>query len=83
MITAVALAKRMKVNVRKVNEWCENGDLPAINVASDPKTRKQYRIDERDVEAFERKRSVASTPETSRRASQVIRRRPLAIKQYV
>lgn len=76
-------ATRLGVDVRKVIHWIEAGELPAINVAADAKARKQYRIDERDIEAFERIRSAANTPTARSQEARARRCRPRPIKQFV
>lgn len=69
-VTPVELAKRMRVDVRKVNDWIESGELPAINVAPPGAKQRQYRIDERDIEVFEAARNAAVQPIAKRRATQ-------------
>jgi len=36
-----------------VIQWCESGDMPAINVASPTATYKRWRMSEQDVREFE------------------------------
>ncbi|MGA2061330.1 MAG: helix-turn-helix domain-containing protein [Thermoguttaceae bacterium] len=71
-ITPPQLAARYGCDVHKILTLIHIGDLPAIDVATKPGGRPRYLIDERDVEAFERRRSVQApspTP-TRRRAKQ-------------
>jgi len=62
------LAVRYGCDVHKILGLIKTGDLKAINVATNLNGRPRYLIDERDVEAFERRRSVqAPSPTPPRR----------------
>ena len=56
--TPPQIARRFGVAQAKVIAWIESGELGAINAATKPNGRPRYRIDKRDVIAFERRRAV-------------------------
>ena len=55
------LAIRWRIDVMKVLHWIHTGELPAINVARNPRGRPRYRIDEKDIAALERVRAAATS----------------------
>jgi len=71
-ITPPELAARWGIDPAKVLTWIRSGELRAIDAATRPGGRPRFLIDQRDIEAFERRRSVQApspTP-TRRRAKQ-------------
>jgi hypothetical protein len=78
------LAKRWRIDVQKVLKWIKSGELLAINVALTTDKRQQYRIDERDIEDFERRRAASVTKTAQRQSADVKKRRKLlSKKEYV
>lgn len=59
------------VTKQTVIGWCEDGTMPAVNVARASATRKRYRMSEDDMEIFNNRRQN-KLPETS--AKQASRR---------
>jgi predicted site-specific integrase-resolvase len=55
--TPAQVGRRYGVTPATVIEWCENGVMPAVDVASETATRRRWRMSEGDIEAFESRRS--------------------------
>ena len=53
--------------LHKVRTWIKDKELVATDVASAGATRSRWRIDERDLEEFERKRQPAKSPPSTKR----------------
>lgn len=68
------VAKLLGVSKGTVIGYCEDGSMPAVNVARSTATRKRWRMSEGDIETFEQRRGnkPAATPEakSSRRTIQ-------------
>ena len=68
------VAKLLGVSKGTVIGYCEDGSMPAVNVARSTATRKRWRMSEEDVETFEQRRGnkPPTTPEakSSRRTIQ-------------
>lgn len=82
MLTPQQLADRLSVDVDKVRGWCRSGELPAIDVSDKGSRRPQYRIDERDIEAFVKRRNAAPTP-VAKATSTRAKRKRRTFKQFV
>ncbi|HIF00411.1 MAG TPA: DNA-binding protein [Fuerstia sp.] len=54
--TPALVGRRYGVTPATVIEWCENGVMPAVDVASETATRRRWRMSEEDIEAFEARR---------------------------
>jgi len=65
--TPPKLAKRWGIDPGKVLTWIRAGELRAIDASSQQGGRPRYLIDERDIETFEERRAVASSPTAARR----------------
>ena len=69
------VAKLLGVSKGTVIGYCEDGTMPAINVARATATRKRWRMSEANVEAFESRRSnKAATPPASKSSRRTIQR---------
>lgn len=69
-ISPPKLAKRWGIDPAKVLTWIRVGELRAIDASSRQGGRPRYLIDERDIEAFEQRRAVASSPALAARRQQ-------------
>ena len=78
-LTPPKVAKRYGISPEKVVHWILTGELRAINVATNPNgLRPRYRIDEADLEDFERRRAVSGpAPKPTRR-----RQKPEGVTEY-
>lgn len=70
--TTTRLAQKLKVSPDKVRHWIGSGELRATNVAKAGSSRPKYRISPSELEAFQRRRSLAS------KESKTTTRRPKA-----
>ena len=70
-LTPPQLAKRYKIEARKVVAWIASGELVAFNAATRATGRPRWRISEADIAVFERRRSGRPDPKPTRQ-----RRRP-------
>jgi predicted site-specific integrase-resolvase len=70
-ITPPEYARRLGVDPMKVIRWIRSGELRAINVATKANGRPRYVIDERDIEAFELRRSFVTPKKITRRRQQL------------
>ena len=61
------VARMWGISADKVLAWINAGELRAINVAMNPKGRPRYRIDIKDLEVFENRRSVIITEVSTNR----------------
>ncbi len=61
------LARYWGIGADKVLTWIRSGELRAINAATKRGGRPRYLIDAKDIEAFEKIRSVTTTPPAPRR----------------
>ncbi len=61
------LARYWGIGADKVLTWIRSGELRAINAATKRGGRPRYLIDAKDIEAFEKMRSVTTTPPAPRR----------------
>ncbi len=50
------VGKLFGVTKQTVINWCEDGTMPAVNVARATATRKRWRMSPDDIEAFEQRR---------------------------
>jgi hypothetical protein len=66
-ITPPELARRYGIGAGKVLMWIRSGELRAVNVATRPKGRPRYVIDDDDIAAFEARRALVPTPKPSGR----------------
>ena len=66
-LTPPMLARRLGVSPDKIRAWIQAGELRAVNVATNRSGTPRWLIDERDLEAFERLRTVPPKPTTRRR----------------
>lgn len=69
-ITPPELAARWGIDWHKVIAWIRSGELRAIDASTRPGGRPRFLIDERDIELFELRRSVISSPKPIRRRRQ-------------
>lgn len=60
------IARHLSVGVGKVLGWIRRGELRAVNVAARLGGRPRWRIDLRDLEAFEAARTAAPVPKRTR-----------------
>jgi hypothetical protein len=67
MLTPPQLARRYGVKAERVIGWIRSGELRAIDLASKGSTRPRFRIDPKDIELFELRRSVQPAVKTMRR----------------
>lgn len=60
------VAKLLGVSKGTVIGYCEDGTMPAVNVARSTATRKRWRMSEEDIETFEARRAnkVPTAPES-------------------
>jgi excisionase family DNA binding protein len=72
LLTVAAVAKRLGVKSTKVLGWISAGELKATNVAKTPGTKRKYKVEPTELEAFLERRKVSYT---AKPASQ--RRQPL------
>jgi hypothetical protein len=83
-ISPQQLADRWGIDVHKVLAWIHRGELTAINVAANKRGKPQFRIDERDIELFERNRSAGAARAGKAVATRARTRRHLIpLKRYV
>lgn len=70
-VTPPQLARAWQISPDKVLGWIRSGELRAFDVSTRPGQRARYRIDLRDIEDFEARRSVVIKADrsTRRRAS--------------
>ncbi len=61
LLTPPQVAEMYGVQAGKVIAWIRNGELRAINLATRPRGRPRWRIDRRDLEAFEAGRAAGAT----------------------
>ncbi len=61
------LAQRYGVSIHKILGWIRNGELQALNVASDHSRRKQWAILPEHLEAFEARCAAVPKHATTRR----------------
>lgn len=66
------VARRLGVSKGTVIGYCEDGTMPAVNVARSTATRKRWRMSDEDIETFEARRRnskpvAASETKSSRR----------------
>jgi len=59
-ITPPELARRWGISPDKVLSWIRNGELRAVNVATNSNSRPRFVIDEKDIAAFEERRANGS-----------------------
>ncbi len=59
MYTVESLAKLFKIGKRKVQRWIDDGDLEAVDISNPESARRQYRIPEAAVTAFQQRRSTS------------------------
>jgi hypothetical protein len=76
-ISPPALAAQWGIDVGKVITWIKNGELRAINAATDRNGRARYLIDTADIAVFEASRTVTPPPPRVRR-----RRADPAVHQF-
>ena len=72
------VARMWGISADKVLAWINAGELRAMNVAINLKGRPRYRIDIRDLEVFENRRSVS----TEHRANGRRRRKQKNVIEY-
>ena len=65
-LTPPEVARMWGISPDKVLAWIHKGELRAINVAASQNGRPRYRIDIKDLEDFEARRSVVSVERTKR-----------------
>ena len=56
------VARRLGVSKGTVIGYCEDGSMPAVNVARSTATRKRWRMSEEDIETFENRRANKPAP---------------------
>ena len=78
MLTPPQVAERLGVSPEKVRGWIEKEKLAATNVARDGSARPRWRIDEKDLEKFEKSRQ----PTKPRPAQQKRRKKPEAREYF-
>jgi hypothetical protein len=79
MLTRKQVATRLGVDVDAVSGLITSKQLPAVNVAKDPKAKRStWRVRPEDLEAFELRRMTGMAHATTRRAP----KRPTAKKSY-
>jgi predicted site-specific integrase-resolvase len=61
------VGKLFGVTRQTVINWCEDGTMPAVNVARASATRKRWRMSDEDIAAFEARR--ANKPDSQQAAS--------------
>ena len=76
-LTPPAVAKRYGVKSDRVIAWIRSGELRAIDVSSKGSKRPRFRIDPKDVEAFELQRSVTPAKKVAR-----ARRKQARVTEY-
>ena len=75
------VARRLGVSKGTVIGYCEDGSMPAVNVARSTATRKRWRMSEEDIETFEaRRRNSKPAATESKSSSRKSVRRP--VKDY-
>lgn len=70
------VAKLLGVSKGTVIGWCQDGTMPAVNVARSTATRKRYRMSDEDIETFERRRANAAPPVAETKSSRRTIARP-------
>ena len=79
-ISPCALAKRWGVSPDKVYAFIRSGELPAVNLSTVAGvSRPRWKIDEKDIEAFEQRRMAKPPEPTPKRRH---RRRAAPVKNY-
>ncbi|MBL8820552.1 MAG: helix-turn-helix domain-containing protein [Planctomyces sp.] len=63
------VAKLFGVTKGTVIGWCEDGTMPAVNVARAAATRKRWRMSEEDIEEFQRRRQNGAPLQQAKGAS--------------
>ena len=61
-LTPPELAEHLGVKASKVITWIKNGELEALNVATDPGGRPRFRISREAVKKFEQRRATQPLP---------------------
>lgn len=56
-LTPQQVATKLGVNRQTVNDWCESGIMPALNLARSGATKKRWRMSLNDLREFEQRRS--------------------------
>jgi len=70
------VAKLFGVTKSTVIGWCEDGTMPAVNVARASATRKRWRMSEEDIETFNSRRQNKSAATPQAKSSRRIIQRP-------
>jgi hypothetical protein len=79
LLTRKQIATRWRVDVDAVSALIASKQLPAVNVARDPKSKRPtWRIRPEDLEAFELRRMTGTNSPATRRKT----KRPTARKSY-
>lgn len=74
------VARLLGVSKSTVIGYCEDGTMPAVNVARSTATRKRWRMSEDDIETFEQRRKNRVPPAPASKASRRTIARP--VKDY-
>lgn len=74
------VAKLLGVSKGTVIGYCEDGSMPAVNVARSTATRKRWRMSEEDIETFEQRRG--NKPATTSEAKSSRRTITRPVKDY-
>jgi hypothetical protein len=74
------LAKEWGVGTKKILALIKSGELRAIDASTKQEKRPRYLIDRKDIEAFERSRTVIPDPEPTTR--KLRRRTPEGVKEF-
>ena len=70
------VAKLLGVSKGTVIGYCEDGSMPAVNVARSTATRKRWRMSEEDIETFEQRRGNKPVPTSEAKSSRRTIQRP-------
>lgn len=68
------IAKLFGVTKGTVIGWCEDGTMPAVNVARASATRKRWRMSEEDVETFKQRRANKAAPTATSKSNRRVQR---------
>ena len=68
------VAKVFGVTKGTVIGWCEDGTMPAVNVARESATRKRWRMSEEDVETFQQRRANRQASSVAAKATRRVQR---------
>lgn len=68
------VARRLGVSKGTVIGYCEDGTMPAVNVARSTATRKRWRMSEEDIETFEARRRNSKPSPPAVKSSRTIAR---------